>query len=111
MRRLTVLAASLGIAVMSLASAGVPRTAAAGLPMTLVQSGFASPVYVTNAGDARLFVVEQVGRIKIIQPDNSVTTFLDLTGVVSQDGGERGLLGLAFHPKYANNGLFYVTYM
>ena len=77
----------------------------AALNLQLVASGFSSPIYLTNAGDSRLFVVEQDGRIKII----GVGTFLDITGMTSK-GGERGLLGLAFHPNYASNGLFYVNY-
>ena len=90
----------------SLLIATAAPVAAAGLPLTLVQDGFSRPVFVTNAGDARLFVVEQDGLIKIIGGG----TFLDLTGVVTQGGDEQGLLGLAFDPNYATNGLFYVDY-
>jgi glucose/arabinose dehydrogenase len=92
--------------------ASLPGTAAAALPRTEIAQAhaFQQPLYLTHAGDARLFVVEQGGRIKIIHPNESVTTFLDLSSVVSQDGGERGLLGMAFHPNYAANGLFYVNY-
>jgi glucose/arabinose dehydrogenase len=71
----------------------------------LVAGGFSSPVFVTHAGDSRLFVVEQTGRIKIVGGG----TFLDIHTIIST-GGERGLLGLAFHPNYASNGLFYVNY-
>ena len=78
---------------------------AAGFSVTLVQGGFTQPVFVTNAGDARLFVVEQTGKIKIIGGG----TFLDLTSKIVS-GPEQGLLGLAFHPDYATNGLFYVKY-
>lgn len=74
--------------------------------MTSIASGYSLPLYVTNAGDSRLFVVEQRGRIKIIGGG----TFLDLSGLVSQTGYERGLLGLAFHPDYASNGRLYVNY-
>ena len=107
MRRLMIILASLAVGLLGL---GVPAASAAGLPLTLVKNGFSSPVFVTNAGDDRLFVVEQGGAIKIIHNDNSVTTFLDISAIVSQDGGEEGLLGLAFHPNYASNGLFYVYY-
>ncbi len=74
-------------------------------------TGFDRPLNIQNAGDDRLFVVEQGGFIKIIQADGSVndSPFLDLSDRVSS-GGERGLLGLAFHPDYANNGFFYVNY-
>jgi glucose/arabinose dehydrogenase len=82
-----------------------------------VAGGFATPIYLTNAGDGsgRLFVVEQPGRIWIVKDgQKSAAPFLDISGLVSQDvlGGysERGLLGLAFHPDYEENGLFYVNY-
>jgi len=69
------------------------------------------PVDITHAGDNRLFVAEKGGLIRIVQSDGSVmpTPFLDVGGLVS-GGGERGLLGLAFHPDYAINGYFYVNY-
>lgn len=76
-----------------------------------VASGLASPVFLTApAGDARLFVVEQPGRIRVVE--NGVVAaapFLDITDRV-QSGGERGLLSMAFHPRYAQNGFFFVYY-
>lgn len=79
--------------------------------LTLFKSGFTSPLGLRHAGDGRLFVVEQGGKIKIIQPDGTVnaTPFLDLSSQIST-GNERGLLGLAFHPDYRNNGYFFVNY-
>ncbi|MBZ0326055.1 MAG: PQQ-dependent sugar dehydrogenase [Altibacter sp.] len=73
--------------------------------------GFNSPVDLQNAGDERLFVVEQGGRIKILNPDGTTnpTLFLNISTLVST-GSEQGLLGLAFHPDYTNNGYFYVNY-
>lgn len=74
--------------------------------------GLTSPLYVTNAhdGSERLFILEQEGRIKVLQPDATIPTlFLDLTSKVLA-GGERGLLGLAFHPQFANNRRFFVNY-
>jgi glucose/arabinose dehydrogenase len=72
--------------------------------------GFVTPVDIASAGDARLFVVEQAGRIKIVEPDGEVSgTFLDISGRV-RSGGEEGLLGLAFAPDYANSGRFFVYY-
>ena len=73
-------------------------------------SGFASPVVVTNAGDDRLFVVEQGGRVRIVH-DGTVleTPFLDITDRV-RSGGERGLLGLAFPADFAGSGRFNVYY-
>lgn len=77
----------------------------------LVADGFDQPVLVTAPhGDDRLFVVDQPGRIFIIQNGQQLDTpFLDITRIV-RSGGERGLLGLAFHPDYATNGRFFVNY-
>ncbi|MFN3752954.1 PQQ-dependent sugar dehydrogenase [Flavobacterium sp.] len=75
-------------------------------------TGFSSPVEIAHpANDARLFVVQQGGLIRIVNANGTVNTtpFINLsTTIVS--GGERGLLGLAFHPNYATNGYFYVNY-
>jgi glucose/arabinose dehydrogenase len=87
--------------------------------LTQVASGFTRPILVTNASDGsgRLFVVEQTGKIWIVE--NSVTLetpFLDVSTLISQDAlnlqgySERGLLGLAFHPNYQENGQFYIHY-
>lgn len=72
---------------------------------------FDDPLSLQHVNDDRLFVVEQGGLIKIIQGDGTVnaTPFLNISGQISS-GNERGLLGLAFHPDYANNGYFYVNY-
>jgi glucose/arabinose dehydrogenase len=70
------------------------------------------PVFVTHAGDGsgRLFVVEQAGRI-LVSADGELLEepFLDIADDVGS-GGERGLLGLAFHPDYADNGRYFVHY-
>lgn len=76
---------------------------------------FALPLGIENAKDGtnRLFVVEQKGKIYVFENSPSVSTrklFIDLADKVSQGGGEMGLLGLAFHPNYKNNGYFYVNY-
>lgn len=75
-------------------------------------NGYSRPVAIENCGDERLFIVQQRGLIYICDTLGTklTTPFLDLTGVVSQSGNERGLLGLAFHPNYATNGYFYVNY-
>lgn len=76
-------------------------------------SGFTSPVEISHpVNDTRLFVVQQGGIIKIVNSDGTVnaTPFLTLTSATISSGGERGLLGLAFHPNFANNGYFYVNY-
>ena len=73
--------------------------------------GLNVPASLNNAGDSRLFVVEQTGIIKIIDDQGNVypTPFLSIEDRVSY-GGEQGLLGLAFHPNYEENGYFYVNY-
>ncbi|UTX48751.1 sorbosone dehydrogenase family protein [Chryseobacterium sp. MA9] len=74
-------------------------------------TGLTSPVEITNANDSRLFVVQQNGIIKIIQPNGTInaTNFLNIGSKIIF-GGERGLLGLAFHPQYSTNGYFFVYY-
>ena len=69
-----------------------------------------SPTDIVHAGDGRLFIVEQGGRIRILPAGGgALTTFLDISPLVS-GGFEQGLLSLAFHPGYAQNGFFYVSY-
>ena len=75
---------------------------------------FNDPLDLQNSGDGtdRIFVAERAGRIKVFPNSSSVIslkTYLDITDRVSA-GGEKGLLGLAFHPDYENNGYFYVNY-
>lgn len=73
--------------------------------------GFEQPVFVTNAGDERLFVVERPGRIRVIDDKGVIEEpFLDLTDRVGSSSSEQGLLGLAFAPDFAESGLFYVDY-
>jgi glucose/arabinose dehydrogenase len=76
-------------------------------------TGLRQPTDVVNAGDgsARLFVLEKAGRIRLIDGSGTrAEPFLDITSLVRSSGSEQGLLGLAFHPRYASNGLFYVNY-
>ncbi|MBC8173422.1 MAG: PQQ-dependent sugar dehydrogenase [Chitinophagales bacterium] len=75
-----------------------------------ISSGFNSPVDIANAGDERLFIVEQDGFIQILHPDGATSTFLNIDARVGSGGSEQGLLGLAFHPDYGSNGYFYVNY-
>jgi glucose/arabinose dehydrogenase len=91
------------------------RAEAQVLQSTLVQSGLTEPLYVCSPpGDThRLFVCEHAGKIKIIKDGVLLgTNFIDLDPIIAGGSGsdERGLLGLAFHPDYANNGKFYVDY-
>ncbi|HEY0427912.1 MAG TPA: PQQ-dependent sugar dehydrogenase [Pyrinomonadaceae bacterium] len=76
-------------------------------------TGLSLPVHIVSSKDGthRLFVVQQRGIIKVVQPgSNTMTDFINLSSVVSQSGTERGLLGLAFHPQYATNRRFFVYY-
>jgi len=82
------------------------------LDTEVVATGLGASLLVTYApGDRdRLFVLDQNGRIYIVKNGVKLTTpFLDLTSQTN-GGGERGLLGLAFHPDYATNGWFFVNY-
>jgi glucose/arabinose dehydrogenase len=74
-------------------------------------TGINNPVCIANAGDSRLFVVDEQGYIRIVDSQGNVNPqpFLDIHARV-KFGGEQGLLGLAFHPQYLSNGYFYVNY-
>ena len=88
-----------------------PKTQAQ-ISLTQVASGFSNPLGLEQPNDnsGRLFVVEQAGTIRIIQSGSVLgTPFLNITSRVTS-GGETGLLGLAFHPSYSQNGHFYVNY-
>jgi glucose/arabinose dehydrogenase len=97
-------------------------TAAAGQskdPVTIqvevrpVVAGLDQPLGIVNAGDGSgwLYVLEKVGRIRIVRSGTLVAApFLDISDRVNASANERGLLGLAFHPRYAENGFFYVNY-
>ena len=79
------------------------------LALVEVARGFEQPVLALSPpGDSRLFVVDQPGRIWVIE-DDSTEVFVDLRDDVVF-GGERGLLGLAFHPGFAKTGRFFVDY-
>jgi glucose/arabinose dehydrogenase len=81
--------------------------------LTLVENGFTQPLYVcAPPGDtARLFVMEKAGIIKIFTGGNTLgTPFLNIDPLVNSVASERGLLGMAFHPNYASNGFFFVSY-
>jgi glucose/arabinose dehydrogenase len=92
----------------------VPPAATTALSLPEVITGLSSPVYVTGARDGtnRLFVVEQGGRIKAYTAaGTSLGTFLNISNSGNlATGGERGLLGLAFHPNYETNRKFYVYF-
>jgi len=90
-----------------------PTTPPLTIRMQPYLTGLSLPVHIVSAKDGtkRLFVVQQRGIIKVVQPgSNTPTDFINLSSVVSQSGNERGLLGLAFHPQYATNRRFFVYY-
>ena len=90
-----------------------PLTLAAQQPQIALQriaGGFNLPLDIVHAGDSRLFIVLQRGQIFIYDGTRVLPTpFLDIRSLVSCCD-ERGLLGLAFHPRYAQNGFFFVYY-
>ncbi len=81
------------------------------LALQTVATGFTFPLFATApVGDARLFVVEKGGVVKIVKAGSVLPTpFLDVGSLVST-GGEQGLLSLAFDPQYGTNGRFFVSY-
>lgn len=110
---LVLLVGSLTAAAVVVAQGGAPsgNGLALGLEEFVPTGELSGPVDIAHAGDERLFVVERGGTIRIVRPNGSVDAdpFLDITSKV-RSGGERGLLGLVFHPQYAENGYFYVNY-
>lgn len=90
-----------------------PVTPPATLQLALqpVASGLSQPLYLTApAGDSRLFIVERPGRIRIVANGALLATpFLDISSQTTS-AGERGLLSMAFHPQYAQNGSFFIYY-
>ena len=90
----------------------MPSSVLAQFQLTPVATGLSNPLFVGHAGDGtqRLFVVEQDGIIRVLQPgEHMATTFLDIRSRIATIG-EQGLLGLAFHPQYATSGRFFVFY-
>lgn len=78
-----------------------------------IVSNFTDPLIIENAGDGsnRLFIGEQKGIIYVLDKHGSrkQNPFLDISNQIVT-GGERGFLGLAFHPKYERNRRFFVYY-
>ena len=111
MRRIVITALVLTAACSSDSTGPDPLPSDFTLKLQEVASGLTNPVYVTSPpGDSRLFIVEQPGRIRILDNGQLLATpFLDIASRVSS-GGERGMLSVAFHPQYATNGFFYVYF-
>ena len=83
-------------------------TVTSGLSLQEVVAGLDAPVFLTHAGDSRIFVVEQGGRIQIVENGQLLgAPFLDISDIVLHQG-EQGLLSMTFHPDYSTNGFFYV---
>lgn len=116
MSLVALLITTLGLAVLGGAAAG----ASSDISLRTILSGYSRPVLVTHApgGGRVIFIVEQTGKIKRATYANGrwtkLNTFLDIRSKVNDPrkagNGERGLLGLAFHPDYTRNGRFYVNY-
>lgn len=90
-----------------------PDPAAVEVTLQQVTGGLDTPVGIANAGDGsgRLFILEKIGRVRVVQNGAlAATPFLDITERVGAGRSEQGLLGLAFHPRYAENGFLYVNY-
>jgi glucose/arabinose dehydrogenase len=96
------------------AMAGAAASAAVTVSLDPVASGFIAPILVTHSGDSRIFVMEQGGTVKIVDGGGAGihTTFLDISPEVFFSG-ERGLLGMAFHPDWdgTTERRFYVHYV
>lgn len=76
-----------------------------------VMEGLVFPTYLTHANDDRIFIVEKSGRILVAQDwVLEETPFLDVQDKVGSEGSEQGLLSIAFHPNYAENGRFFINY-
>jgi hypothetical protein len=89
-----------------------PSALVAQFQLTPVATGLSNPLFAGHAGDGtqRLFILEQDGIIRVLQPgEQTPTTFLDIRSRIATIG-EQGLLGLAFHPQYATTGRFFVCY-
>lgn len=89
-------------------SAPVPKN----VKFETVVSGLNDPLLVMHAGDGsnRLFIVQRDGKILIHKNGGlNAAPFLDVGALLASDGGEQGLLGLAFDPSYETNGKFYIV--
>jgi glucose/arabinose dehydrogenase len=87
--------------------------AAVALQLEAVVGGLTNPSGIVSPGDGsgRLFVLEQPGRIRVVEDGRLLDApFLDIVDRVTSRGNEQGLLGLAFHPRYRENGRFFVNY-
>ena len=87
-----------------------PQTTSPIIMAELVFAGLSQPTEMESAGDDRLFVTElKSGKVIVIQPDNSFSTFLNISSRLDTSG-ESGLYSITFHPNYSTNGYFYLYY-
>jgi glucose/arabinose dehydrogenase len=81
----------------------------------VIGAGISSPIgaYFAPGNDSIMYIIQQTGRIKTANVNTGVvsgTDFLNVTSKITSSGNEQGLLGMAFHPDYANNGYFFINY-
>ncbi|SYZ72506.1 conserved exported hypothetical protein [Candidatus Zixiibacteriota bacterium] len=116
MSKATIISVAAATMIVGLSALGHSGKAMAATPLTTVRvaSGLSRPLFIGAApGDnQRLFIVEQYsGKIKILANGSvQAAPFIDIHSLITTAGNEQGLLGLAFHPDYANNGFFFVDY-
>ena len=108
---------TLGLALMVGALVLAPLAQAQKVELTLLATELTAPIHLEQIADGsgRMLVVQQDGLVKVMTPDGKVQAepFLDLRSrmfALVNDFEERGLLGFALHPKFAQNGRFYVSY-
>lgn len=90
---------------------GPPAAAVDSIRLELAASGLKKPVYAVDVGNGRWLAAEQSGLVQIIVEGQVLPEpLLDISAQLATDGSERGLLGLAAHPDFAQNGYFYVVY-
>jgi glucose/arabinose dehydrogenase len=102
-----------GLAALTVAACAGAVEPSGDISLELVADGFSRPVAVRHAGDGsdRLFVLEQDGRIVVVEGGSvRAEAFLDIVPQVESGSNEQGLLGLAFHPDFEANGYFYINY-
>lgn len=98
-------------AIVVAALASCKKSTSSDISLELFAEGVNKPTAIVSAGDSRLFVAQQEGTIIILDSaGNDTGIFLDISDKIVA-GGERGLIGLAFHPDYAGNGYFFVHYI
>ncbi|MDD3926662.1 MAG: PQQ-dependent sugar dehydrogenase, partial [bacterium] len=115
--KIMLLLAAVPLLFLSLQGCHAPTPDTVNVGLQQVAGGMTAPVVLTHAddGSGRLFIADQVGTIRILPPGGTLLDqpFLNITSRIvplNPNYDERGLLGLAFHPDYRNNGRFFVYY-